>query len=69
MFPPPHSTSYGVYNSKLNWVARVCSHVTDRLITAIAVICDFSTTINVERHFLLNFIADTINWFLISLSI
>ena len=64
----PRSTSYGVYISQLIRFARVSSHVTDFNARNKSLMPNFSNRaigiINFER-LSPNFIADTLNWFLI----
>ena len=66
----PRSISYGVYISQLIRFARVCSHVADFNARNRSLIAKFLQQgyriINFER-FSLNFIADTMNWFLNSM--
>ena len=67
----PRSTSYGVYISQLIRFARVSSHVADfnarNKSLSVRLLQQAIGIINFER-LSLNFIADTMNWFLNSMS-
>ena len=60
----PRSTSYGIYLSQFIRFARAFSHMADFYARSKVLIAKAIGIINFELFFFLNFIADTIDWFL-----